>query len=193
MSITTKNTTLVADQKVLLGIAKYFSTVTTLTVGSVSYTPVTLKAVFQGEVDALNALDSLRAQLKEQVAARRTMRTQVSTVRKALRSYILGTYGAQAVQVLDDFGMTVPKTPGPKTTQTKANAVVKNLATRKARNTMGKKQKLSVVGTPAGSVDLHALADGPAAPPAHAASPPATANGAAPVIPAAAAASPHSN
>jgi hypothetical protein len=46
---------------------------------------------------------------------------------------------------LADFGLA-PRKSNAKTVQTKATAVAKNLATRKARGTMGKKQKASIKG-----------------------------------------------
>ena len=96
-------------------------------------------------------LDASRAQLAQQVAAGRTAQSKGRALRKSLRTYVLGTYGTHAVAMLQDFGMSPPKTPGPVTVKVKAEAVTKSKATREARDTMGKKQKLSVKGAPAAS------------------------------------------
>lgn len=59
----------------------------------------------------------------------------------ALRRYLVGQYGTQANTVLNDFGMTAPKTGGTTTVAVKAAAVVKGRATRQVRNTGGSVQK----------------------------------------------------
>ena len=71
-----KNTALATDQKVVQGISKHFAKVKTVTLAGASYTPAALKALFQEEIDANNALDGSRAQLKEQVAAIRAVRSK---------------------------------------------------------------------------------------------------------------------
>ena len=61
-------------------------------------------------------------------------------LQKALKGYILSTFGASAVDVLVAFGIPVPK-PRAVAAKTMADAVVKAKATREARHTMGKKQE----------------------------------------------------
>ena len=92
-------------------------------------------------------MDALRSQLAQSVAAASTARTSARATRKALKAYVLGNYGAAAVQMLTDLGLPVPKA-GQAKASTKAVAVVKAAATRKARNTMGSEQKLAIVGQP---------------------------------------------
>jgi hypothetical protein len=58
----------------------------------------------------------------------------------------LGNYGKKAVEMLAGFGMSVPKSTGKKTVETKAKAIAQSQATREARHTMGKKQKKSIKG-----------------------------------------------
>jgi hypothetical protein len=128
-----KTTALATDQKVVQGIGKHFVKVKTVTFAGVSYTPAALKALFQDEIDANNALDGIRAQMKEQVIAIRAIRSKAGAARKGLGAYILATYGANAAQVLEDFGISPPKTPGAKTAEVKAAAAAKAVATRKAR------------------------------------------------------------
>jgi hypothetical protein len=142
-----KTTARALNQKAVQGIDKYFAKVTSLTIGGVAYTPDTLKAVLEAEIDASDVVDAARAQLQQQVAAPRVARAKAYAVRGSLRTYILGAYGAAAVQMLGDFGMPVPKRPI-KTVDVKAEAVKKAKATRAARDTMGSKQKESVHGAP---------------------------------------------
>ena len=129
-----KNTALAQHQKVIAGIDKYFGKVKTLTVLGTSYTPTALKAVFQADIDATNKVDASRAQWKQQVADSRGARAKARKTRRALRNMLLGNYGEAAVQMLEDFGIPVPKPTGRKTAKTKADAVVKAEATREARH-----------------------------------------------------------
>ena len=131
-NIPNNTTALSQDQKVMAGVDKYLANVGQLTFLGTSYTPATLKAVFQGDIDGRNALDTSRAQVKQQVVAMQASRTKVLALRAALRGYILSTYGQQAVQMLQDFGMTVPKARSV-SAATKAESAAKASATRKAR------------------------------------------------------------
>jgi hypothetical protein len=150
-----KNTALALNQKAIQGVDKYFAKVKNLTIAGTSYTPAALKAVLQAETDANEALDTSRAQMKQQVAAGRAARAKASAARKGLRAYILGTAGASAVQMLGDFGMVAPKSTGTKTAQVKAEAATKATATREARDAS---KKLVVSASPTAA---------PAATPAH--------------------------
>ena len=140
-----KHTALALDQKVIAGVDKYYANATLALVGT-SLTAAALKAVFQGDVDATNAVDSADAQYKQLVANMHSARAKASAMRQALRDYILATAGAQAVQMLQDFGMQVPKRPK-NTPEAQAFAVAKRRATRQARHTMGKNQKATIHGT----------------------------------------------
>jgi hypothetical protein len=128
-----KNAALATDQKVVQGVGKHFAKVKSLTLAGTSYTPAALKALFQAEIEANNALDQSRAQLKELVASTLGTRTNASAARKALRMYILGNYGGGAVQVLEDFGMSPPKPKGPRTAEAKAQSAAKAKVTRALR------------------------------------------------------------
>ena len=136
------------DLKIQAAVDKYFANATQMVIAGTTYTPTTLKAGFQAEIDADKAADSAKAVAKQQVANAKVARTNAGALRKSLRTYILGNYGANAVTMLEDFGMA-PKAKSPATAATKAQAQVKAKATRKARNTMGKKQKLAITGAPA--------------------------------------------
>ena len=146
LNVPNKTTALARNKKVSEGVNKHFSKVKSLTVGGHEYTPKSLMSVLTAEDDASLAVDSTRAQLEAQVVTHRTAKVTAAALRSALKVYILGTYGKKAVQMLGDFGMSVPKALGARTVDEKSKAVAKNLATRAARHTMGKKQKLSITG-----------------------------------------------
>ncbi len=145
-NVPNKTTALARNKKISEGVDKHFSKVKSLTVGGDEYTPKSLLAVLTAEDDASLAVDSTRAQLGAQVVTHRSAKVTAAALRSALKVYILGTYGKKAVQMLGDFGMSAPKAPGARTVDEKSKAVAKNLATRAARHTMGKKQKLSITG-----------------------------------------------
>ena len=128
-----KNTALAMDRKALQGIGKHFANVRTVTIAGVIYSPAALKALFQEEIDATNALDASRAQLRERVKAIRAIRANAAAMRSKLGAHILGKYGAGAIEVLADFGMTPPGTPGPKTAEAKARGTARRIATLEAR------------------------------------------------------------
>ena len=144
MGTTNKNTVLANNQRVSDGVNKHLAKVKNLTLAGVPYTAASLKATFAAETDANNALDQSRAQLKEQVATARTARAKASAARKALKAYVLGNYGADAVQMLKDLGIAVPKPLGPKTAKSKAQAADKATATKKAQ-----KEALASIDAPA--------------------------------------------
>jgi hypothetical protein len=107
-----KTTALALNKKISEGVDKNFSKVKSLTVGGDEYTPKSLLAVLDAENDASSAVDSTRTQLESQVVTHRTAKAKAAALRSALKVYILGTYGKKAVQILGDFGMSVPKTTG---------------------------------------------------------------------------------
>ena len=148
-NVPNKNNALALDQKAVSAVDKYLTGGAKWSLLGASYTAADLKLVFQGDIDAFTALDAARAQVQQHVATSRVSREKVREMRRALKGYILSAYGPQAVQMLADFGFSLPKTKSAKTAATTASAVVKGKATRVARHTMGKKQKSLIHGTPA--------------------------------------------
>ena len=161
---TNKPTNKDLDTKAMTGVDKHLASLTTIMIGGTAYTGPTLKAVFQADIDATNAADAARTQWKDLLVTAKAARTLAARARLALKSYLVGVYGPNAVGILEDFGFTPPKSPGKKTAKAKADAVEKSAATRVARHTMGKNQKKSVKGTvtaapspaPAGSTPITA-------------------------------------
>lgn len=134
-----------ADRKIVAAIQKHISGAVTLE--GVSYTPSQLAKVFQDGIDTADATDAAKKQYAAAVAAEQEDRATLTGVETALRSYLAATYG-QASTTFADFGFT-PKKVRAVNASTKAAAVEKRNATRKARNTMGSREKLKVKGAPA--------------------------------------------
>jgi len=138
-----------ADEKAVAGVDKYLAGVTQVTLGKKPYTPAQLKAPLQAEIDVNKALDLAKAALRQQVADAQSVRADARAMRAALKQYILSAYGADAVQVFEDFGIPVPKPKGIKTAAVKAEAARKAKATRDA-----KKAALAKATQPAPAVQV---------------------------------------
>jgi hypothetical protein len=132
------------DTSVMAGIDKHIASSTTI--NGTAYTPADLKAVFRSQITAIDANQALHKQLADGVANAKTLAKTVNDMFHLLRSALIAQYGKNSNAVLNDFGMTVPKTPGAKTVDAKATAQAKRSATRAARNTMGSVQKKAVKG-----------------------------------------------
>src|SRR5579883_837607 len=100
--------------------------------------------IYQNSLDTRAALSAKRAEVKAlqvEVANAEAKRREAD---RALKPWVANTYGADSQQA-HEFGFPPAKVPH-RTADDKALAVQKNLATRKARHTMGKKQKLDITG-----------------------------------------------
>jgi hypothetical protein len=131
-SIPNKTTALALNQQAIEGIEKYLSHVKQLTIAGTTFAPADLTAALQAEIDAEKSVVEGRAQYKQQVVAAQLARSKGRATRKLLKTYVLSSYGATNVQTLENFGIPVPKPPGPKTAKSKAIAADRATATRKA-------------------------------------------------------------
>jgi len=119
-----------------------------------SYKPADILTILAAPTSAADATDKAKATYRTAVAEERTAKAAAKGMRESLQSYVVGIHGAKS-GILADFGFTI-KEPTPKTVEVKNEAVVKMRATRKARGTMGKKQKAQIKGTV--EIDATALA-----------------------------------
>jgi len=159
-------TAITLSQKNQAGVTKYFTALPTLLLAGVSTTPAKVNAVFQADIDATTALDAAEAALSQTRAAQKAARTAAIETRSDLKAYILGNYGEQAVQMLQDFGFEPPKPRGAQTVAAKAQAVAQGKATRAARGTKGPKQKAAIKGVIAAPAETPVVTTppGPAVP-----------------------------
>jgi len=157
------------DAKVILGIQKDLLSVPTLSLAGQATTPADLEKLVQSCIDAANAIAPAKVKWLAAVQAYRALNKQVTPILRGLRAYVINTYGPTST-VLADFGFSPTKTVV-KTPEVKAIAAKKSVATRKARNTLGKKQKKSITGA---TVSPAAPATPPTAPAPAAPSAPAT-------------------
>ena len=162
------------------GIDKHITS--SITINGTAYTPADLKAVFQSQITAIDANQALHKQLTDGVANAKALAKTVNNMFHLLRSALIAQYGKNSNAVLNDFGMTVPKTLGAKTVDAKATAQAKRTATRAARNTMGSVQKKAVKGNVVGITVTPVVAGTPSPAPSSPATTPPSATPAQPVV-----------
>ena len=169
MLSTNRPNTQAHDGQVIVGIKNNLQNVSSLPLASSTYTMAALEQLIQSRIDAANAVVNARAHWVDASATYETLNTNVAKVVRALRQYVINVYGPDS-PVLADFGFTATK-KSPLTPDQLVARAQKAAATRKARGTMGKKQKAKIKGTvattaPAAPPPATAPAETPAAPPA---------------------------
>jgi len=133
------------DGQVIVGIKKDLQNVSSLPIGGTTFTMATIETLIQSRIDAANAVDVARANWLQATAKYEALNAQVTPVVRGLRNYVINAFGENS-PVLADFGFTPPKKAVLTPEQNVAKAL-KAAATRKARGTMGKKEKLKIKGT----------------------------------------------
>ncbi len=148
MSTTSSNTNRtkrqVADQQLIDGLNKHSATITTLVIGGTSLAPAALIATLQARLATASTAQSTRATWQTAVKADVDERAKTKTLVSGLRQAIEVAF-AGSIDNLADFGLT-PRKTAVISPEKRAAAAVKAKATRAARNTMSKKQKLAIKG-----------------------------------------------
>jgi hypothetical protein len=160
----TKAAALAHVQALIAGTTKHFPN-GSFTIGSTTYTAASLIQVLQGPANAMLARDAAQTGAKDALAAEQTAQTQMGPIVKAYERLVLAAF-ANATQTLADFGLTPPKARTPLTTEQRAARAAKAKATRIARGTTSKKQKLAVKGNVTGVIVTPVTAPTAAPPPA---------------------------
>jgi hypothetical protein len=135
------------NKQFIAGIQKRLQSAQNLPVAGATYTPAELVKLFQSQIDKADAIAPVKGKLHDAVQAYRDLTKQLAPIVVGFRAQVRNIFGATN-EVLADFGLTPVKTTKPKPAMQVA-AATKRAATRKARNTMGKKQRKSVKGAPA--------------------------------------------
>jgi hypothetical protein len=166
----TRAARIAADQAMINGVKTYLAKIATLPVGSTPMKPADIVNVLQGRISKATAAETAEAAATAAVKADRDERASTASFLRAFRRIVLGMF-QESPDTLAAFSMKPPKART-ETVATKAAAVAKNVATRKARGTVGPKKKLSIKGTvPASSGAAPAPAAPALATPAPAAAP----------------------
>jgi hypothetical protein len=133
------------NRKAINGLDKHCAKVKSIPLNGTPTEVAEMKQLLRAAVDATATADAAHAEWRQRVAQERAARADATRVLRALRSYVLVHYGAEAVAILADFGFSAPK-PTMKSVRTTAAAADKSLATRAARHTMGSKQREHIKG-----------------------------------------------
>jgi hypothetical protein len=130
------------------GAAKHFPPTTTFTLAAVTLTLPQLTQACQKDIDTSDAADQAKAAWLTSVQAQRDTNDTTDPMLRAFKAYVMSLYGdtQNAADTLADFGYT-PRKPRSKNVAVKALAADKARATRKARGTLGDKQKKDIKGT----------------------------------------------
>jgi hypothetical protein len=129
--------------------------------GNATYTVADLIALLSSVVAAMTALNVAQAGAKDALTALRAVMAKVGPVIQGYRRYLRTTYGS-ATQTLADYGLEPEKARRPLTTEERAAALQKSLATREMRGTKGRKQKAKVKATAAQAEQMAAANSVPA-------------------------------
>jgi hypothetical protein len=142
-----------------------------LTIGNAAYTPASIVQILQGLADVYARVDAAHVSVTDLVSEQRATESKVAPFLRDYTKFLRGTFGAGAT-LLADFGLQPPKARTPLTGEQVVARSAKAKATRAARGTTSKKQKLAVVGDVTGVVVTPVTSSHPA--PAAPTAPPAT-------------------
>jgi len=165
MSISTsrsKAAALAHVQAIIAGTTKHFPN-GSFTFGNTTYTSASLIQVLQDLASAMQARDAAETGAKDASTAAQATQAKVGPILRAYERLVLVTF-AGATQTLADFGLAPPKARTPLTAQQLAARAAKAKATRTARGTTSKKQKLAIKGDVTGVIVTPVTTAGPSSP-----------------------------
>jgi hypothetical protein len=142
--IQSKTDVAASHQQAIHGVQTYLPN-RTLVLNTKPMTSETVVGLLQQQIDAGQASTAARHAWLQAVANERATTKAISApLLAALRHYVAAMFGVHSNEYLA-FGFQPPK-PRAKSPTTKVLGAARNRATRKARNTMGSKQRLAVTG-----------------------------------------------
>ena len=142
---TNKSAQVALLQTMIEGIKKHYATVTEVKIAGSSYSPAALAQLLQSLVDAIEGTAAAKTASHAAVLAERDTAKAVRPVLRAFRSIVLSSFSDP--KDLADFGLVLRKSRVVLKPEKVVEAVQKAQATRKARHTMGRKQKLEIKGS----------------------------------------------
>ena len=172
-SIRNKATALAQVQALMAGTEKYFPN-GSFTLGNTTYTTASLVQTLKSLEDALTAVNVAQSSARDAVNTLRATETKMAPLLRDYRSFVRAAFSTAASQ-LADFGLPPIKARRPLNSHEQAAATAKMRATRDARGTTSKKQKLAVKGDVTGVIVTPVTHAGPSSPPTAAPAEPAPA------------------
>ena len=139
-----KSTKVLRDRSMLAGLKKHSELLSRAIVGGILKSPAAVAARFQAHLDALDDVAAKQAALREALSNEERLEKEIKKVMRIVGLQLTSTYGADS-PTLRDFGLA-PRKNVKISTEKMLLTVAKRNATRKARHTMGKKQKTAIKG-----------------------------------------------
>ena len=171
----TKGTVVALAEQLIAGTNKHLANTAQVMVAGGSFTPAQVMAKLQSLVTLRRDVEAARASSKARLAAEKADMPPLRIFLDAFVTFVKGAFGTQP-DVLADFGLH-PKARAQLTVEQKTAAAEKRKATRKARHTMGSKQRKTVKGDVTGIVVTPVAAGQPTATAPTGPSAPATSTG----------------
>jgi len=140
----TRNEQIAADRALIDGVQKFLSQIPSLYVGGQVMTPAEIVQILRNRIQAMLAAQAAEAARAAAVKTVNDELDQTAFFEQSFRAVVHGMF-SQCADSLAVFGLKPRKTPT-ESAETRAKAVEKALATRKARGTMGPKAKLKITG-----------------------------------------------
>jgi hypothetical protein len=144
-------------RQAVAGIRKHFASAPTIGLGGTLTKPDEAIATLQAAMNAIDLAAAAEQGFHGAVATQHAALAKGNIVLTELKALVQSQLGSSA-GVLGDFGFTKPKRKTPDEA-TKAAAVAKRASTRKARHTMGKRQRAEVKG-PSPEANAHVADSG---------------------------------
>jgi hypothetical protein len=140
------------DQKLIEGLDKHANVLPSVVIGGRTYTTAEAIGELQASLDDSKDVQSAKAIWQSAVRKDQERRARVEPFVSLLRQLLQTAFG-DSVDVLADFGLA-PRKVAIISPEDKVKATEKAMATRKARHTMGKKQKLAITATVGSTLPL---------------------------------------
>jgi hypothetical protein len=148
-----------AYSTLIAGLLAFFQPNDVFALASGTVTRDELIAILQRFVSAVEATTKAHQAWQEELQNEHATEVSVRPVRVDVKSALVSRYGKSSKTLLK-FGFEPAKQPV-RTTKSKTIAVAKTEATRTARGTMGKKQKLAIKGNVTGVIITPVTSDAP--------------------------------
>ena len=142
-----------ANQKLSDGLTKQQQTIPSFTVNGTSIKTADIVASLQARIKTAEAVDFAKATWQSAVKADRDERAKTKSLVSGVRQTLVLMF-AGSIDTLAEFGLRSRKAHAPLTPEQQALAVARARATRKARNTMGSRQKAKIKGTVASTAPV---------------------------------------
>jgi len=147
MSTSSKTSRIASDTNLVAGLQKHSASLpASFNLAGQAYTVQQCVTTLQSRITTTNAVAPASAAYHAAVTANRQQQASTDPFVAELKDQLV-LWFKNDTATLADFGLVLPKTGGPKDPLAKVVGAEKMRATRKARGTMGKRQKEGVKGT----------------------------------------------